>query len=544
MESNSSDYRKQNLLFAIVLIAVFILQFWKAHIGMGSSDEHFYTTLGYRLARGDALFYDDWHIAQMISVFLYPLVKMYMSVTGGTEGIILFMRYCYIFFTGICGSAIYIRFRTYGITAAIASLIYLLFTPFNIMALSYNTMSVGFLILALMVYPKEDQAFRLFISGILISCAVLNTPYLALLYLILSALAIVKPNIISLNRWLYLTIGALFTAACFLWFVFSRASVSDVFGSLSHLIDPSHSASIPILFVKNIGRLFRFFGGFVIAFLLEPVIAFLLKKKRSEFRNSFLHLSIAVNLASMVYACFICKYQMDLGGLGVILLPLAVIGINYRILNSYDSYLILCFEISWLHAFLLMISSNVGPRSFTGPLILACVVTAFMVSSDSEMYKMLKMGSCLLVVILLAYIKVETVYNGSGEYDTVINQGPLKGLRDSADNYKEYNMLMEDIISINNLPLSFANLVTWNSWEYLACDKRIASNSTYIYFWGKDEYLKCQSEYQETHKNKYPCYVYLDETAAPYEFTVDDLWFLNMTDIGEMKKGHLFILEN
>ena len=47
------------IAFLLVLALMFCLQLWKARRGMGSSDEHFYISLGWRLEQGDGLFTDD-----------------------------------------------------------------------------------------------------------------------------------------------------------------------------------------------------------------------------------------------------------------------------------------------------------------------------------------------------------------------------------------------------------------------------------------------------------------------------------------------------
>ena len=90
------------------------------------------------------------------------------------------------------------------------------------------------------------------------------------------------------------------------------------------------------------------------------------------------------------------------------------------------------------------------------------------------------------------------------------------------------------------MPGDSALLVTWNSWEYLSLKKKIAANSTYIYFWEAEEYLDCLEEYKRIHLSKYPAYVYLDRSNTPYDFTGEEAWFQNMTFVNDLDAGTLY----
>lgn len=74
MDLKHLKFKKEDIVFLASLICIFFIQMYKARLGTGSNDEHFYISLGYRFYQGDALFYDDWHIAQMIGFFITPVV--------------------------------------------------------------------------------------------------------------------------------------------------------------------------------------------------------------------------------------------------------------------------------------------------------------------------------------------------------------------------------------------------------------------------------------------------------------------------------------
>ena len=541
MESNLSKQKQTDRLFFLVLAVSFCLQVYKARIGLGINDEHFYTTLGYRLYLGDALFFDDWHIAQLISVFVGPPVWLFIRLTGSTDGIILFMRLVYAVFTSIVGTVFYMHVRKRSDRAWLAALLYLLFTPFSIMALSYNTMSVGFVILGLICYESNDDETKLYLCGVFAACAVLNTPYLIILYAVLTLVMIRKPALVSVSRWGKITAGALCTAGLFLAFVLSRASLAQVMSGLPHLVDPSHQTGLVSSLIKNAGRLFRFFHVGIVVLAIEPFAALWVKKNASKRRDIFLQGILCLNTILILAVVGVIRQQMEIGGAAVILIPLALCGLVHMILYEWSGEDRLWYWVSAVHAFLILISSNVGPRSFSGPLIVAVMVTVLNLAKPVSSKR--TASACLAVwTIVFLAVKAFNVYDGSGDYGTRVRNGPLKGLFDSAEAVQSYDALLGDMKTIDRMKEPSVLLVTGNTWEYLALNKQIAADSTYIYFWEKEQYLNSLQEYRILHDEKYPALVYLDTAAAPYEMKETDPWLLTMEKIDSLRCGILYVL--
>ena len=96
--------KREDVLFLAIFLLILIVQLYKAKISIGSRDEHYYITVGYRFFQGCSYFEDEWGIAQMIGFFLSPLVALYRTIFGGNEGIVLGFRYYYvIFYKTVCG---------------------------------------------------------------------------------------------------------------------------------------------------------------------------------------------------------------------------------------------------------------------------------------------------------------------------------------------------------------------------------------------------------------------------------------------------------
>ena len=115
----------------------------------------------------------------------------------------------------------------------------------------------------------------------------------------------------------------------------------------------------------------------------------------------------------------------------------------------------------------------------------------------------------------------------------------MAGLYDSSENVTGYEQRLSDIAFINRqTDCDYAYLITSNTWEYLALEKWIAANSTYMYFWEEDEYTACMDDYISSHPDRYPAYVYLD-TDNPYSMTSSDPWLSGRPVLKELSAGEL-----
>ena len=541
MDSSLSNSKKQTWLFLIVFFGIFVLQVWKSFRGMGPIDEHFYISMGYRFVKGDALFYDEWHITQLISLFLAPFIWLFIKITGSMNGIVHFFRILYVIFTAGCGLAIYYRFRDRGYFAILASAVFMLFTPFNIMTLSYNTMSIGFLVLSLCIYGSNNK-IRAAAAGLLYAWAVLNTPYLAILYIVFTAISLIKRKDQRSLNWLAFSSGILIAVIVFFVAVFSRETVSQLLEGLPHLVDKGHADSVIMLMVKGAGKLFQAFHIFLLLFLAEAIAACLFKNKESKKKEFLLIGSMMLNLISAVYIVFISPYLLELGGHALVLFPFAWTGLITLILypKEWNSWESLCFAVSVIHAVLVAVSSNVGPRSFCSMLITACAMTVMLVSRHVSEWKWSLIPTLGFGLILL-FSKVTNLYDASESINTRINDGPLAGLYDSAEQVRTYDALLKDVQTINALPEKNAMFITYNAWEYLACDKRVSTNSAYINPGFEEEWIQNQEEYYRMHRDKYPAYVYLDRTNTPYDLNGSELFFSKMEKLNSLNAGILYL---
>ncbi len=161
-------------------ICLFI-SLWRVRYGIELSDEAIYLASGVMYSKGALPFVDIWsHIAT--SVFTYGIwVKMWMCLSGGTEGIFFALRIMYILWKFIVIYIIYRMLLPYinSLNATISLMGVFLFTPFNVFQFSYNT--IPYLLIffvGILLSKKNERENRMIgiycaISGILMAICVL-----------------------------------------------------------------------------------------------------------------------------------------------------------------------------------------------------------------------------------------------------------------------------------------------------------------------------------------------------------------------------------
>lgn len=79
------------MLFALLCAASLVVMVRSAFVGL-EIDEEYALSLGYRLVSGDRLFYSMWEPHQLSSLPAAALLAVFIGITGGTTGVLVFFR--------------------------------------------------------------------------------------------------------------------------------------------------------------------------------------------------------------------------------------------------------------------------------------------------------------------------------------------------------------------------------------------------------------------------------------------------------------------
>lgn len=118
------------LLFALLCAASLVVMVRSAFVGL-EIDEEYALSLGYRLVSGDRLFYSMWEPHQLSSLPAAALLAVFIGITGGTTGVLVFFRFVVLVCKAGMSYVFYREFRRdLGRPAALlAALVLFAFVP-------------------------------------------------------------------------------------------------------------------------------------------------------------------------------------------------------------------------------------------------------------------------------------------------------------------------------------------------------------------------------------------------------------------------------
>lgn len=130
---------------AFIWLVAFIVNIKHIFFSFGS-DEAYTVVMGYRMVQGDRLFLDMWEPHQTSAVIPYLLEKLFISVTGSTEGIVLWLNICGTLFFLIAAVLIIVLLRPYVSMYVLhyMAAFFMVMRPKNVNMPSYTNMLIIF----------------------------------------------------------------------------------------------------------------------------------------------------------------------------------------------------------------------------------------------------------------------------------------------------------------------------------------------------------------------------------------------------------------
>lgn len=172
---------------------VYLLFFMVASISLivsnVSYDAEYQLSMGYRLIKGDIPILEMWEPNQTSAFLCAIIMKLYMSITGTTTGIVLFVNLMgYLIRLGI-GIFLYRTLeKSVGQTPALlAGLLYVLVGPKDILVPEYSNMELWFsmlTVLFLIQYFEKKKIWQLILSAICLCLGVISYPSFILTYFV------------------------------------------------------------------------------------------------------------------------------------------------------------------------------------------------------------------------------------------------------------------------------------------------------------------------------------------------------------------------
>ena len=526
------------LLLFIAVVLPFLL--WKCRYGYGALDEPFYLTLPQRLSAGDALLSEEWNLSQLSGFLLLPFYGLHRLIFTSTESIILHFRYFYVITHLFSGCLIYFLLRRYQFGAAAAAAVFILFTPYDIMALSYNTMGLMGMALCLAFLSCEKHPrFCSAAAGFCFAAAVLCNPYLITIYLLALCAAVLvwiftakvknnKPeHSIPWEKILFFTLGAAILALLFMLYVFARTDLSEILTNLKYILnDPDHaSRSFYAVVHSYFYTLTTTFRSFLMPWLVVLIIAL---TDRNRYRNGWMYFCLTALLTAIAILTRIPSIQTDYN---YIMFPGAACGLSAYLLTPHKNHRI--FMQIWLpgmlYTFCLTWASNQGvnaasmgmPVVLIGSILLIRELLLQIPAQADRYARKLPLGIALLLLAsqLLTQCYTKSVHAfwepSVGELNTELTQGPLRGLRTTPEHADAYHTLLSEIADYasGEEPVLF---LTSSPWCYLYADRTYGTYSSWISTLSSstdadttEHLLSRLSEYYTLHPERIPQDIYI-----------------------------------
>ena len=507
----------------IIIILIICLQVYLCFTMRIQLDEPTYSALGYRFATGTRMFVDEWHISQMFGFLNLPFVQLFMQVTGGTDGIVLFLRFCYLIMSIITFFLFMKKYGSYP-NAFEAGIMIMLFAPLNMMSLSYNTIGIHALLQAHCLRNTGNR--NSFLAGVLFSCAVLSTPYLVILFAGCLIYEIFRWKERSNKKkseclWFLAGIGAMVLLFCI--FVFHNSSISEVVNGLLRL--PSRNQNHfsnhnPVLLTgyRFVLGGWQSFGPFIFLQFLAMVAA-------AISRNP--HAQKACNLLGVVSVAYFMARQIiakDTPSISNLFLPVALASFP-MMLKEKDSQLKSVYFLFLLDAFFFGFSSNLGLKSFSQALVVSDAAV-FMASREKKM-KWISIAMAAFALILHTDPVTE---NGA----VVLKNGPMKGIKVPEDYAEAYSKTIDFLKQADSLTMSGQYyLVTDSPWQHMILRHHNSLNfSTFQDTVSKEEYIDL---FNENLKQKQPdnCLLILSNSYQGLEISDFDLSDYKISSISD-----------
>lgn len=545
----ADKYKWQDYIFIALIAGGIIFAFWKCVFGFGGNDEAFYLTVPQRFNMGDALIKDEWHLSQLSGFLLMPFVWLFTTITGSTEGIILAARVLYIIFHATVSIVIYSRIRKYGYVSVFASVLYFIYTPYDIMAMSYNTMGLDFVTPAgvIMGTASYKKKLPLIVSGVAFAAAVLCCPYLAVAYILYGICVLIhtfirnketkfilKSELFAGKTFLFFSIGIFALAAVFLVFALTRVSIKEIFNYLPYLMtDPEHpQIALGTRFGMYFKSIYNCHSHFKIALFsyLVMIVVMIIDRKRKSHRSIYLIVTTAI----VIFCYVLLLPQLTYSTYNAIMFPLIFIGITSYILceNKPKPLFASLFVLGIIYSFAICFSSNqyfyvismvITASNIASYVFLAQLLREMKTTQDNIEYAVwVKRGSFLFVAFMIFLqgafqitVKAEHCFWESGNTSNLtaqIKNGPAKGIYTNVNNCNTYEQIYSDLQYYKNKQEDKILFLTSKTWCYLAVDFPYGTLSAWI-SGEKPSSVERLKTYYRVNYEEIPKYIYIPKDS-------------------------------
>ncbi len=462
-------FRHRLFLSVLLLVVLSLIYLLRSFFGFDWSDEAYYCAVSNRFLTGDMLFENAWDIHQSGALITLPLLAFYHLLNrGSNDGILLLFRLVFIAAQSLTAfNMFHVLRKRYRITTAFtAAAVYLSFAPFCINSFSYNTLSLLFLTLSVLLIYHSGTLHRFartkhFLSGFAFALAVQAYPFVLLTALAFIGYYFIKRSTVNKNRlYLFWAGGALTVCLCFALFVYVNSSFLALINNLPNLLsDPEHPfTGIPVLLRKLFTIALDIFGYSlygVVAVTLSALGCSFFRNNKTVAAFKYILYILCVLLYSILIYRILSDKALLTTTINLLTVPLTLIGPALYCLNNrkHDASVYL-YLFGLLYSFSVLLGTNNKLYGSSYALILSAIAVILYCGNLTipHNYKLFRSYAgkgvffCLSASLLISigFTRVTQVYRDLPLPYLVqrMDTGPAKGIYTSTESARKYDEII------------------------------------------------------------------------------------------------------
>lgn len=186
-----NEIKQKDLIGFVILLTIFVIRLFFC---ISTYDEVFNIDMSYQIILGKRYLVDNASFFQMGDLFNMPFVWLFYKVTGGMEGIVLFIRFCYLALNLVLGYVFYRVFRKNlgDRTSFWFALVLITVAPVCIYSIWYDSAALYFMLMGsillagLLIHKTEGKKRWILgiVAGICHGCMTYAYPTMLLVILV------------------------------------------------------------------------------------------------------------------------------------------------------------------------------------------------------------------------------------------------------------------------------------------------------------------------------------------------------------------------
>lgn len=463
----SNESKREGIIFAFIMLTLSGIFIWRCQYGVNLNDELSYLSSLKRVLQGDRFFIDDWSPTTLLSTWIEFQLVRWLPIEFG-EGCVLHARYLYIFLQAFITIILFSWLKGHK-GRILMPCLYFISTPYNIPALSYNTMAIGFMLLGcvFVVTREKWRKIDFIFVGVLYSLTVLSNPYVAILYFCFLLFEITVyisagirkkdiPEVLRFTSFSYITLGISICAGVFLLSIIMQGDWQQSIYSLSYVLGDSEHSDTG-LFAKTIEAVWliiRVWWRCTLPIGIIGIYTILSRKKENRKRDCVL---LGITVFITLYATFRFAYIYGSISINLMIVPMAIMGAEcFFLYKGNKKYMYGCWLFAgYLFAICNYVSSNTGVLSMSAMFIVPAIASVGLLTLVMDQLWQTKerrstLFLCISVIPLICILFmihqriICTWYDMDYALLTErIERGPCKGMFTSEERKAEYDSILQ-----------------------------------------------------------------------------------------------------